>query len=103
MDKPKAPTSTMLLKKLSEKIVAHIKRKEHSNPNDVPLLEKEIHVIQYLAGYIVRKFTLKCKNNNQLLNSLVKKVDESQPLINTLNRGGLTSVKAELVDFCCCC
>ena len=74
--------------------------------NSPELTEKEMDALQYLAGYVIKKFINKAqhgKNYNSstnqatvriLKNSLVNELDD-QKLVKTLSRGGLTAVSLE--------
>lgn len=100
-----AATSTMLL--LGETVFAYLKSiycdadVVHSSS---PITKDERDALQYLAGYVVHKFLKKFKykkskseENQSIILALEGMVDDSrsQKLVESLSRGGLTSVSEE--------
>ena len=56
------PISTLILKKIGERLVEDIRKgTDVHNPFDVPITDKEMDVLQYLAGYVVHKLLKKFK------------------------------------------
>ena len=101
------PNCTLLATALAEKLYSYFKRSPKTvivKPKEIT--EKEIGGIQYLAGYVIRKFLKKAKNNlnyssmeNQAIITVLTNATaedfSNQKLIDTQNRGGLTAVTEE--------
>ena len=55
-DELPTPISTLILKKIGERLVENVRNGEDiHNPFDLPITDKEMDVLQYLAGYVVQK------------------------------------------------
>ena len=103
------PISTLILKKIGERLVENIRKGEDvHNPFDVPITDKEMDVLQYLAGYVVQKLLKKFKRGNNsisalhqsivsLLNIMTLKNKEEHVLIRIMDRGGLIAVRDEIL------
>ncbi|XP_047123666.1 uncharacterized protein LOC124806636 [Hydra vulgaris] len=101
------PNSTLLATQLADKVLAYFKRMPNKEAKQIKnITNDEIGALQYLAGYVVRKFIKKSKNSlnyksneNQniikILNNAISKNSTDQELIEAQNRGGLTAVNNE--------
>ena len=103
------PLCTLLTKNFGDKLFHYSKQKEVASeiPSTKAISLKELGALQYLAGYIVKKFITKMRNAKDcftndsqavisLLESFVEDEIETQRLIASQSRGGLTAVKNEL-------
>ena len=103
----KRPSSTLLLKKLGDKMLNSFKRPQQlAQGRPEAISHKELGALQYLSGYVVHKFLKRARNSpkyksdvNQaiirVLGNFIEEEDTSQRLIQTQSRGGLTAVKTE--------
>ena len=93
----------LLLKKVGNKIFHHYKKsitqiKSGDIPN--PISNDELGELQYLSGYVIRKFlkqSQKQRNNTvalKILENMISSEDNDQELIRIQNRDGLTYVTA---------
>ena len=80
------------------------------NPFDVPITDKEMDVLQYLAGYVVQKCLKKLKRGKDsnsclhqsilsLLNKMTPENKEDHILIRIMDRGGLIAVRDEILEI----
>ena len=105
------PISTLILKKIGERLVENIRKGEDvHNPFDVPITDKEMDVLQYLAAYVLQKLLKKFKRGNNsisalhqsivsLLNMMTLKNKEEHVLIRIMDRGGLIAVRNEILEI----
>ncbi|XP_065669613.1 uncharacterized protein LOC105845928 isoform X2 [Hydra vulgaris] len=101
------PNSTLLATQLADKVLVYFKRMPNNEAKKIEnVTNDEIGALQYLAGYVVRKFIKKSKNSpnyksneNQniikILNNAITKNTSDQELIEAQSRGGLTAVNNE--------
>jgi hypothetical protein len=101
------PYSTLLAKKLGDKILAFFKKPPCGpvlRPQEIS--QRELGAMQYLSGYVIRKILKQTKNNknynskeSQTIIAILKgmSTDEfsDQQLIQTQDRGGLTAVNSQ--------
>lgn len=99
------PYSTLLAKKLGDKILAFFKNPPKCDPIVKPLeiSQRELGSLQYLSGYVVRKVLKKTKNHKNykseesqaiiaVLQAMTTMEFKDQRLIQTKDRGGLTAL-----------
>ena len=102
------PACTLLAKTLGDKLLCRFSsnaKQTIGNLSMKPISEREISGLQYLAGYIVRKFTILAKKNKNREEgdaelSILRNAtgsDINQEFVHAINRGGLTVVKEEWV------
>ena len=98
---------TLLATKTGDKIFCYFKTPSqfpHEAPT--PISEKEMNGLQYLAGYVVKRFLRRAKNSRKyqsaenqtiigVLTNAIASDTLNQKLIETQNRGGLTGVVEE--------
>ena len=101
------PNSTLLATQLADKVLVYFKRMPNNEAKKIKnIINDEIGALQYLAGYVVRKFIKKSKNSpnyksneNQniikILNNTITINTSDQELIEAQSRGGLTAVNNE--------
>ena len=104
------PNCTLLATSLADKVLSFYKKPAES-VLDAPkaITQDEKGALQYLAGYVVRKFLKKAKNENfqsmenqtiiSLLSNSITEDCSNQELINMQNRGGLKAVIGEWIDI----
>ena len=102
------PYCTLFATKYVDKLISHSKKvKEFGNKEPIqvkPITESEMDALQFLAGYVVKKFLKKYKNskyfkNYQSLILLLESMltnDIKQKLIDVQNRGGLSAVSKNM-------
>ena len=89
-----------VLRKMCDKLLAHYQAsiKPYKGPVEIPALTvPELDALDYVGGYVVRKteFQFAKKKNQdavQIINCFKSENVENQPLINMLDRGGLTGI-----------
>ena len=95
-------SSSTLMMQLGEDIFCYMKKPESIEKTPTPISEKEMGGLNYLAGYVIRKLLKKTRNSPKyktvesqeiivFLESAIEK-NGTNDLINTLDRGGLTTV-----------
>ena len=60
------PLCTLLATKLADKLFYYKKPQQLPSNKPSPVTEKEMGGLQYLSGYVVRKFLKKAKNKSQV-------------------------------------
>ena len=99
----------MLGTNLGNKIFSHFEKSKHqdNSENPLPIRKIELDALQYLSGYVVKKFLKKFKNYknysssyNQAMIAILESViaaedTENQKLIQAQSRGGLSAVSFE--------
>ena len=110
------PLCTLFATKLADKIFNFFNRPplQVSATQPPTITEKEMDGLQYLAGYVVRKFLKKAKNHSNYLsaenqaivtilnNAIIELHKTDQRLIKTLSRGGLVSVTKDCQQIFIC-
>ena len=100
----KKPHSTLFATKFVDKLLLLSKPEKEVISKAKPITEPEMDALQYLAGYVVKKFLKKYKNspnykNYQPVISLLESMlseDTGQKLIAVQNRGGLSAVNTSI-------
>ncbi|XP_065683758.1 uncharacterized protein LOC124813946 [Hydra vulgaris] len=105
------PYCTLFATKFVDKLISHSKKvKEFGNKEPIqvyPITESEMDALQFLAGYVVKKFLKKYKNSKNfknyqslilLLESMLTN-DIKQKLIDVQNRGGLSAVNKNMQNI----
>ena len=105
------PACTLFATKLADKLFHFYKHPTQSvEARPTIISEKEMGGLEYLAGYVVKKFLKKIRNSskyktaeNQALIAILENFKEenhdSQKLIKIQTRGGLTAVKKEIKEI----
>jgi len=105
--------STLLLSKLADAIVVdykNIRRKEESSNNIIPITERELCGLHYIAGYVIHTLFKRIKfgknrenlESQKLLSIILACKDDGEDhnastrLVTALSRGGLWLVKPEI-------
>ena len=95
---------TLLATKTGDNLFCYFKKPiQFAHEEPIPISEKEIGGLQYLAGYVVKKLLKRVKNSikyqsteNQaviaVLSNAITTDISNQKLLETQNRGGLTGV-----------
>lgn len=108
------PLCTLLTTRLCDKIFHFFKRPAYFPVEaPTPITQKEMGGLQYLSGYVVRKFLKKVKNNDNyespesqsiisILSNAIAADTSDQELIEVRNRGGLTGVTEECQQLFIC-
>ena len=116
----KNPQSTLITSKIAEKLLHYFKVLQQGGEGSLSssseaeqhlsLSERELHGLQYLAGYVVSNFMKKVENDknyssveNQnilsILDASITKDISNQKLIRSVTRGGLSTVNKQCINI----
>ena len=94
--------SVELLRKSADKILAHFVRNSSSSPQHMEsnMTSHEIDALEYLEGYVLHNIEKKLVRKKEANSLAILECFESdsvadQPLVNLLNRGGLTGINVQ--------
>lgn len=95
------PACTLFAKRMGDKLLSYFANKKEDQPNFKPLQEDEKDGLEYLTGYVLRKFYQRARKQKKEQETICLKHffgdDDNQVFIKAINRGGLTAAKNELV------
>jgi len=99
------PYSTLFAKKLGDKLIGYYKKPMASPaPKPLEISQRELGSLQYISGYVITKLLKKTRNHKNykteecqaiitMLENMKTSEESYQRLIQTLDRGGLTTLK----------